>query len=660
MPNYSGSWTLQSQMQAQGASTWPAPFVPVYIEDTFSTYLYNGASAAQTIVNGVNLSANGGMVWAKSRSNAISNIVVDTVRGGTNALITNLTDANSADPGFHISSFNTTGYSLQGAGSGDNFSGYTYVSWTFRKQPKFFDIVTYTGTGAVQNIAHNLGSVPGCVITKKTSATSNWAVYHRGITSSQNGAIILNLPDAFVTSAAVWNNTAPTSTQFTVGTADATNISGQTYVAYLFAHDAGGFGLTGTDNVISCGTFTTDGTGAAGNITLGYESQWVMFKRSDGVGNWQIVDTMRGSSLTFYSYISPTVSNAESSSTSAGQGIFPTATGFYVGNNFPGANQTYIYVAIRRGPMAVPLLGTSVFNPSIFTANGIPTAANTNYSLPFFDMVMQAVRSPGGAATSPWVVDRLRGQSAYITTSSTNAENSYGGFAFVNNDGFSMGPGSSELMADYRFRRAPGFFDEVCYTGTGSARTVAHNLAAVPELMIVKNRVNARNWRVYVAPLGAASSLNLNTDAADGGLGAALWNSTAPTASVFSLGTDSSVNASADTYVAYLFATVAGVSKVGSYTGTGLGNMQQINCGFTTGARFVLIKRTNSTGDWYVWDSARGIVAGNDPYLLMNSTAAEVTTTDYVDTLATGFEVSATAPAALNATGGTYIFLAIA
>jgi hypothetical protein len=112
------------------------------------------------------------------------------------------------------------------------------------------------------------------------------------------------------------------------------------------------------------------------------------------------------------------------------------------------------------------------------------------------------------------------------------------------------------------------------------------------------------------------------------------------------------------TYIAYLFATLAGVSKVGSYTGTGAD--LNVDCGFSAGARFILIKRTDSTGDWYVWDSARGIVAGNDPYLLLNSLAAEVTSTDYIDPLSSGFTVTSSAPAALNASGGTYIFLAIA
>jgi hypothetical protein len=188
---------------------------------------------------------------------------------------------------------------------------------------------------------------------------------------------------------------------------------------------------------------------------------------------------------------------------------------------------------------------------------------------------------------------------------------------------------------------------------------VTHNLAAVPELIIVKSRSGSfQGWHVYAATLGnnvnlyLQSTLAENTPSGD-------WNTTSPTSSVFTVGAGGyDVNNNATTYIAYLFATCPVVSKVGSYTGTG--TTLQINCGFTAGSRFVLIKRTDSTGDWYVWDSARGIVAGNDPYLLLNSTAVEVTSTDYVDTYSAGFEISSTAPAAINANGGTFIFLAIA
>jgi len=244
-------------------------------------------------------------------------------------------------------------------------------------------------------------------------------------------------------------------------------------------------------------------------------------------------------------------------------------------------------------------------------------------------------------------------------------------------DGFTLGTATSPQPAgnsagftyiNWNFRRAPGFFDEVCYTGTGSATTQTHNLAAVPELMIIKSRNTAgTNWSVYSQLTPTTYRYNtLQTNSA--GTGGKTYGpggspnfeelSAQPTSTVINLASSAESNASGRTFVTYLFATCPGVSKVGSYTGTG--TTLQINCGFTAGARFVLIKRTDSTGDWYVWDSARGIVAGNDPYLLLNSTAAEVTGTDYVDTYSAGFEISSTAPAAINANGGTFIFLAIA
>jgi hypothetical protein len=260
------------------------------------------------------------------------------------------------------------------------------------------------------------------------------------------------------------------------------------------------------------------------------------------------------------------------------------------------------------------------------------------------------------------VNDRLRGGRtnfyAYLNTRNTDREftGTGAGLGFDNNTAVidtNWQTGGDAIW--WNFRRAPSFFDEVCYTGTGSARTVTHNLAAVPELMIVKRRSVANAWAVY-ANNDNTDYLVLNTTAATADDNT-YWNDTSPTSSVFSVESNNAVNASGSTYVAYLFATCAGVSKVGSYTGTG--TTKQIDCGFTAGARYVLIKRTDSTGDWYAWDSARGIVAGNDPYILLND-SPQVTTTDYIDTYSAGFEISSTAPAAINASAGTFIFLAIA
>jgi hypothetical protein len=629
-----------------------------YIEDVFSTYLYTGTGAGQTITNGIDLSGKGGMVWAKNRSSSDNHYIVDTARGATKYICSDLSQAEITSSSY-FSSLNSNGFTV-----GTNLSAlstWNYASWTFRKQAKFFDVVTYTGTGSTQNISHSLGSAPGCMIIKRTSGAANWAVYHRSLASKtlQLNNTNAEQPDFN----AYFANTAPTSTVFTVGTDADTNASGSTYVAYLFAHNAGGFGASGTDNVISCGSFTTDGSGNA-TVTLGYEPQMCIIKPSSTTGNWDMFDIMRG-------YVANTSGTNQKLSANLSNGeigsnyTFINSTGFSTLG--AAASTTYIYIAVRRGPMRTPTSGTSVFSP-IASTSATGTVKTTNFPV---DLQIQGYR-PGSVSTSPRFVDRLRGVSTnttetgpFLLSSATNAEAaSTNDTRFWDNTGFqqpSAWDGSDVIF--WNFRRAPGFFDEVCYTGTGSSGlSVSHNLGVTPEMIIIKRRDGSgtNSWRVFTS-LGASDFYrNILEQTTAGTLTSYSTSllSQQPTSTNIYVGTDTDVNASGGTYVSYLFASVAGVSKVGTYTGTGTTN--QIDCGFTGGARFVLIKRRNSTGDWYVWDSARGIVAGNDPYLLLNSTATEVTNTDYVDTYSAGFEISSTAPAAINANGGTFIFLAIA
>ena len=146
---------------------------------------------------------------------------------------------------------------------------------------------------------------------------------------------------------------------------------------------------------------------------------------------------------------------------------------------------------------------------------------------------------------------------------------------------------------NYHFKRVPGFFDIVLYTGTGSAQNISHNFGVAPELMLVKNRSSAYSWMVYHSGLGATKYLRLNTNGASV-THAEAWNDTAPTSSVFTVNDDGATNNSGDDFVAYLFTTVAGISKVGTYSGQGLGYDINIDCGFSSGARFVLVKRTDS------------------------------------------------------------------
>jgi hypothetical protein len=630
-----------------------------YIEDVFSTYLYTGTGMGRNVPTGIDLDSKGGMLWIKSRSAATNNVVFDTARGlgSTGQLITNSSAAatSSSSAVIYLSS---TGFGLYGGGTEANVSGNTYASWTFRKQPKFFDVVTYTGNGSVQNISHSLGSVPGMIIVKQTNSANGWAVYHRSV----GNASILRLNDTIeATPDSAWDNTNPTSTQFTVGARGLVNASGGTYVAYLFAHNAGGFGTTGTDNVISCGSYV--GTGAVQTIELGYEPQYIFIKQSSSAGNWRVVDVMRGMSQTSINFLAFNNANAESAST----GVTPTATGFTLSNSaFNTSGETQIYMAIRR-PMKVPTDGTKVYTPWSLASSG-----SLNYDSQAYYYDLGIIQNKDGVYGATWS-DRLRGIGAAnaggtVTTnavsldSSSTAAETTSDYVVQSASGGITSSSSAGNRAIWALRRASGFFDEVCYTGTGGLLTINHNLSVIPELVILKARgTNAfgtsNNWFVYCGLLGGTVTnkyLLLNTTAAVT-TNTNVFGNAAFTSTTFGAGgaaqMDSGVSA-----VAYLFATCPGVSKVGSYTGTGA--TQTINCGFTGGARFVLIKRTDSTGDWYVWDTARGMISGTDPSLLLNSTAAEVNANS-IYTATTGFQIVSTA-AGINASGGSYIFLAIA
>ena len=642
----------------------------VYVEDVFSTFLYTGNGSTQTITNGIDLAGEGGLVWLKDRSNVADPFLFDTARGAGNHINSNNTGAQEAAliVNTDLYQYNSDGFTL-GANywGGVNTPNHTFASWTFRKAAKFFDVVTYTGTGANRTIAHNLGAVPGSIIVKRTDTTAAWAVYHRSLANTQY--LVLNTTATAATGATWWNSTTPTSSVFSVGTNASVNASGGTYVAYVFAHDAGGFGTAGTDNVVSCGSFTAT---SAGSVNLGWEPQWFLVKSTTYASSWYIVDNMRGfpagPSSVDKAFVLADSSNAENLTS----GFAPTATGF----NYSALGDTWIYIAIRRGPMKTPTVGTEVFSAVTYTGTGTNSRVYTGAGFPTDAIIINDRLRTSGYSV---FVDRIRGGGANLVTLSAAAEATGGTYyssRLDSMDGYTGGTSdnnqlnlTSLTLVDYYFRRAPGFFDVVAYTGdSATGRSITHNLTVAPKIIIVKMRTGGTSqWVVYHAEANGGtgpSSLYLDaTNAANAGDLPYFWGTStiaiAPTSSVFTVNAFGGyTNGSGFTYIAYLFATAPGVSKVFNFTGTG--TTLQIDCGFTSGARLVLIKRTDSTGDWYIWDSARGIISGNDPYLLLNSTAAEVTNTDYIDPYSAGFEISSTAPAAINANGGSYIGLAIA
>jgi hypothetical protein len=633
-----------------------------YVEDVFSTYLYAGNSSTQTITNGIDLDGEGGMVWIKSRNGSNQYPwVFDTERGVTKLLNTSTdwTEGTTADS---LTAFNSDGFTV-GLYNDVNNSGENIVSWTFRKAEKFFDVVTYTGNGvAGRTVAHNLGSVPACIIVKRTDTAEDWRVYHveMDATDPEDYGMELNNTNAR-SNQVTWNNTAPTDSVFSLSQYSTVNGSGGTYVAYLFASDAGGFGDDGSESIIKCGSYTSPASGWL-EVSLGWEVQYLIVKNISAAGSWYVFDVMREMSESNDRYLRANTSGSE---TTIGSSYFaPTADGFKVQAGWETSGNDIIYIAIRR-PMKTPESGTEVYGA--VSRSGTLTNTTVSSSFPV-DLAIISGR------TGPYVTydgfdwgDRLRGGNRNLYSNTSAAENAAStdriqSFAYQNAVGIGTNSAVNDNSAtyiNYFLKRATGFFDVVAYTGNGVAgREIPHNLGATPELMIVKSRSGAYSWQIYTASRGATEVMTFTSDPSSAS--SFPWNNTAPTSSVFTVGGTNGTNStlSGVTYIAYLFATLAGVSKVGSYTGTGAD--LNVDCGFSAGARFILIKRTDSTGDWYVYDSVRGIVAGNDPYLLLNSTAAEVTGTDYIDPLSSGFTVTSSAPAALNASGGTYIFLSIA
>ena len=645
-------------MSAAGAAA--AGGGALYVDDVFSPYLYTGTGASLSINNGIDLAGEGGAVWLKARSSQTyrNHTIVDSERGKDTSdsykvLFPNLTDA-SYSPGSAanatVSSFNSNGFTA-GNNSNTNVSDGSYASWSFRKAFGFLDIITYTGNGtAGRTVSHSLGSVPGMIIVKSLVGDV-WTIYHRSLGATK--AIYFN-DDTSHTNTGFWNDTAPTSTVFSVGTIDQTNKNGDAFVAYVFAHDDASFGTNEDESIIKCGSYTGNGNAAGPTIDLGFEPQYVLIKGDYGSTGWQIADSMRG--VHTGGTDSLLLANSTDAEDSGNNRLDFTSTGFNIvtsANDFNVNSGTYIYMAIRR-PHKPLSAGTEVFQASTASSYAGTDDIPCNFAPDFF--IAKSRTLVNNFFAEPRLTDKWMVTNGTDVESSTNYFDWDGPGGKVNLTGTAFG--GDPIF--WQFKRAPGFMDVVAYAGTGSSQNVTHNLGVIPKLMLIKARNVAQQWMVYTSAIDGSHDylvLNSTNAKADSSL-------TVPTSTSIILNTTSDLVNGSYNYISYLFATLAGISKVGTYSGTG--SDVNVDCGFTAGARFVMIKRTDtsaidgSSGDWYVYDSVRGIVSGNDPYILFNTTAAEVTNTDYIDPLNAGFTVTSSAPAGLNASGGTYLFLAIA
>ena len=310
----------------------------VTVDDIFDVTTYTGSGAARSITNGINFSSRGGLVWIKNRLNSgnfFHHCLYDTERnvsGVFQRLSSNLPDAESNIAG--VTAFNSDGYDLVAGDARINSLNESYVAWSWRRQRKFFDVVTYTGDGtAGRAIPHSLGATPGMIMVKRRDVSLDWRVYHSGLGNTDY--LTLNTNASATTSTNAWNNTSPTSTDFTVGT-DLNN-SGNTYVAYIYADD---------EDFIKCGSYT--GPNNTAWIFLNFTPQFLMIKQTNSTGEWFVMDTTRGWATGFQNDLLLEW-NTDDAETNYFNASDPGVNNFSIPNGLTGMNTSgddFIYMAI--------------------------------------------------------------------------------------------------------------------------------------------------------------------------------------------------------------------------------------------------------------------------------------------------------------------------
>ena len=319
------------------------------IDSLFSTDLYTGNAAStpntQTIANGINLtSSDGGLVWIKTRSHVGNNHFFDTSRGAGKWIVGNDISSENTDTST-LTSFNSNGFSLGADNSNVNRDTVDYVAWTFRKQPKFFDIVEYTGNGQqAQTISHNLGSEPGAmIIVQKTgNQTAYRWFYHRDMASGS----YLFWHDGTGSAYNTWMQRPPTSTDFTIPNDQYTNYGNSNYVVYLWAHDAASeYSTDGNSPLIKCGSYTGTGTTAVISENLGFKPQFIIIKKEQSSEPYYVFDSTRGTDN--YVYASSNATEAQLTGeldfTSTGFDINPPSSSSASSLNSSG---THLYIAV--------------------------------------------------------------------------------------------------------------------------------------------------------------------------------------------------------------------------------------------------------------------------------------------------------------------------
>jgi len=331
-------------------------------EDYFNTLLWSGNSTTDRAITGVGFQPD--LVWIKTRSGTFNHNLTNVISGTAKHLESNTTDAEESNTNL-IKSFDSDGFTL-GTNSKVNNSSHTYVGWNWKaggtgvsntdgsinstvsvgatSQQNWFSIVSWTGTGANATVGHGLnGATPELILLKNRNDATNWTAGCTHYPSGWQNYQRLNDTSAVLTASSVWNNTAPATSVFSVGTSNGANGSGDGIIAYCFAN------AEGLCKVGAYGPGTGNSNGPF--VFTGFRPAFILVKGIGGTINWAIRDNKRLGRNPTEHYLIPDLSNVEGSASSTGVDFLSNGFRFRGGSgigNLSGAN--YIYLAIAEQP----------------------------------------------------------------------------------------------------------------------------------------------------------------------------------------------------------------------------------------------------------------------------------------------------------------------
>ena len=647
----------------------------LYVEDVFyiNTFLGN-TNSSRDFVNGVK-TTEGALIVAKNRSSPNRDWGwVDSERGATKYLVSNSTGTEQTGSGT-LKSFNNDGFTTGNDWSW-NQNGKRMAIWTFRKHPKFFDIKTKTtnsSTGAT-TVTHDLECDLGMAIFKSRNQTSqgyNWILWHK---DDPNYYYRLNTNDTRISfSPNSYNSSTKTfSLGYIMSQAADRLITGNgqdsNLICYFFAsnNNNGDFaGQTGSaGDIIKCGKYT--GTGSSTNgpvVNVGFRPDFVFITKINLGDNTWWLDAKRGISSWASStskgrdqLIRPQSHNYETSGDNLirinPDGFSPESTDGSINTS----GNDYLYMAIRAadGTVGKPFDGSGTDYFAMDTGSG-DNVQNFDSSFP---VGFALYRKNVTYADDDWKVSSRITNRMFMHIKTSESRDSNDSFVdFASDDGWGRETNFDSTYQSWMWKTGQGC-DCVTYRGTNSARTIKHGLGGVPEMIWIVNRESSEEF--YCGHMGINDGSNpwhyemrLSSNTSKGTMG--MFNDTTPTSTEFYLLNDNAVNQNNKEHFAVLFRSISGISKCGYYTGTG-NSSQYINVGFAP--RFLIIKRTDSSGDWMVFDSLRGFgnSGTNDSILKLNSSYAP-TSSNVMNLFSSGFNCL-TSDSNLNASSGKYIYYA--